>query len=84
MTKPTIHMNGTHPRDLYDAYFEAAHALRTALEKVAASGPNGRDYYPQEPGAIHIAQDEQEARLAKLREVLSEIEELLTHVATHV
>ncbi len=71
---PTIHMNGTSREALLDAILEAVHALHKAGRKLAATSPNGRDYYPQGNAATSMAMDQHEARMNKLREVISELE----------
>lgn len=84
MMLPTIHLNGTHPRDLLADLMDAMAAVRTALHTVTKAGPNGRDYYPQGSGAIHIAMEEHEQRLAHLRTVLTDLEAAAAHVSHHV
>ena len=84
MMLPTIHRNGTHPRDLLEGLMQANAALQDAIRAVAASGPNGRDYYPQSPGAIHAAIAEHESRLQRLQAVRDELNTIAEHVADHV
>jgi hypothetical protein len=71
---PTIHLNGTSRESLVEALCEAHRALHEAGRKLAATVPNGRDYYPQPDGAINKALDQHYARMAKLQEVIHEIE----------
>lgn len=71
---PTIHLNGTSREALLEGYCEAVHALHEAGRKLAAAAPNGRDYYPQAAGAINVAMDQHEARMTKLREIITELE----------
>jgi hypothetical protein len=82
--RPTIHLNGTHPKDLYEGYAEAVDALRVAEKKVQEAAPNGRDYYPQLSGAFLRTQDQHVARLRKLAEVRKELEVILESVADHL
>jgi len=54
---PTIHSNGTHPRELYGqavTVMSAVDKLRLALWY---AWPNGRDYYPQGPDALLEARE---------------------------
>jgi hypothetical protein len=74
MMLPTVHLNGTSKEALLDGYCDALTALHGAVSKVQAAGPNGRDYYPQGDKAIQTAMAEHEARLTKLREIITEIE----------
>jgi hypothetical protein len=73
-------MNGTSAGDLLEGYCEASQAIRDAIEKINKTSPNGRDYYPV-PGSITPAMEEHCARLAKLREVLAEIDALAVAVS---
>jgi hypothetical protein len=74
MILPTIHLNGTSRESLLEGYQEAIDALVEAGRKVAAAGPNGRDYYVQGNKAFPQAMDEHEARLTKIRKVILELE----------
>lgn len=76
MMVPTIHLNGTRKDDLIEALHNAILAVNTAIERVAETAPNGRDYYPQGPAAITAAQNEHVARLRRLGDVGTELEEL--------
>jgi hypothetical protein len=80
MMKPTVHLNGTHRRDLYDLYSDAIHAVQLAVAKVQAGGPNGRDYYPQGPTAIETALEEHRSRLVRLQAVQAELEAIIEHI----
>jgi hypothetical protein len=83
MTLPTIHRNGTAPRDLLDGLCDAGRAINDAIKAVCEAGPNGRDYYPQGQAAMSAAQSEHESRLERLRSVLTEIQQLAEHVSDH-
>lgn len=78
LSVPTIHLNGTSKESLVRDLCAAHHALTEAGRKLAATCPNGRDYYVQDnpEAAIHKAMREHEARMAKLREVAHEIEQI--------
>ena len=52
---PTIHMNGTSRDVLIDQAVDGLNALDAALVVLRATGPNGRDFYPQGPEAIVAA-----------------------------
>lgn len=73
---PTVHLNGTSREALVNGYVEALHAVRLATDAVAATYPNGRDYYLQGNGAINKAMDQHAARLEALKQVYAELEEL--------
>jgi hypothetical protein len=76
MRTPTIHLNGTSLRSLLDGYLEAIRSLRAAQEALAATCPNGRDYYPQGEAAIGEAMEEHRIRAAMLAKVAAELEEI--------
>jgi hypothetical protein len=73
MMVPTIHRNGTSKESLLEGYIAAGYAVQTALAALCETAPNGRDYYPQEIGALTKATMEHNARESHLRAVLSEL-----------
>lgn len=73
VTAPTIHHNGTSKRDLLEGYVNADAAIRKAMEAMAKTCPNGRDYYPQGPHAMGQAQREHEARMEALRDIAKQM-----------
>jgi hypothetical protein len=81
MMLPTIHMNGTSAAALLEGYCDAISAVHAALETLARAAPNGRDYYPQGPGACALADGEHDARKRALIGVLNELQTLAEHVA---
>jgi len=81
MKHPTIHLNGTHPQDLYEQLSRAIQAIREAESKLTEAYPNGRDYYVQGAGAITEAVVEHRARLLKLASVREELEQLIEPIA---
>ncbi len=84
MMFPTVHMNGTSARDLLEDVCKASSALQTALERMQAAAPNGRDYYPQGGTAFFAAQDEHYVRLQKVQGVRAELEQLAEYLADRV
>lgn len=81
MILPTIHLNGTDAESLFEQTCEVAGKLRAALVALDEAAPNARDYYPQGDRAFAQARTEHQARAAKLREVLQELEAIAEHVA---
>lgn len=81
MTKPTIHTNGTHPKDLLEENMKAWRTVNEAVEAVSKAGPNARDYYVQGDTAFEKARKEHRARIGKLVEVADELMGLLEHLA---
>ena len=79
LTHPTIHDNGTPARHLADAYSNAADAVNKAVQVMAKSAPNGRDYYTQDEGAYEQAVREHDERRQKLCEVFAELQALMDH-----
>ena len=80
LTFPTIHLNGSAPAHLIEDYAEAHNAVRVAMEKVAGTGPNKRDYYTQDEGAWIKARQEHQARLERLRQVCEELQALAENI----
>ena len=80
MQMPTIHLNGTHPKDLYEANCEARDAIREAVRMLQRTAPNGRDYYPQGMEALDRATREHSARLERLYAVAREMDALCEYI----
>lgn len=81
MRAPMVHLNGTSQQALLDAYRDAARAVSRAIDALAATAPNGRDYYPLGDGALREALEEHRARLLKLTAVENEL--VAIHRAVH-
>ena len=77
---PTIHMNGTSAKDLFQGYRAAMDALQDAQEALGKIEFNARDYYPQGPDAWTKARDEMQARRQTLERIRKEIETIAIHV----
>lgn len=73
MMVPTIHLNGARCDDLFTALLNAREAIRKAVEAVAETAPNDRDYYPQGPEAARRAIAEHRSRLERLQAVHEEL-----------
>ena len=78
MILPTIHLNGTSPEVLFEAYSDMANALASAIQQMEALPFNARDYYPQEIGSSsptvwNQAVAEMRERIVSLRGVHAEI-----------
>lgn len=73
MTLPTIHLNGTSVEALMEANDAVYDALQSAMNKFAATSPNGRDYYPQGPEAYGKAVAEHEARTRAIYGIIREL-----------
>jgi hypothetical protein len=84
MQKPSIHLNGTHPKDLLHDYYIAHDMLRDAINYLSNTRPHGRDYYPQGENALYLAQEEHKIRMEKLQDVLAEVNELVTYCSSEV
>lgn len=76
-TAPTIHLNGTSGKDLWNEYHAVYEAIKTAIDKLCDATCNGRDFYPQGPAAFSQARSERDEALSKLREVKLYTEEVL-------
>ena len=76
ITIPTVHMNGTAYKDLFEPARAAMDAIRAADKALIEMTPNGRDYYPQGDSAFTNARQQHEQRRQALRNMLSELEDL--------
>jgi hypothetical protein len=80
MILPTIHLNGTHKDTLIEDYSKVGYALLIAETALIENGPNGRDYYPQGPVAFGQAALEHQKRVARLKDIRAEIEQIIYHI----
>jgi len=71
---PTVHLNGTDKQDLLNQLQEAIGSVEDAGKSLAKASPHLRDYYTQPKGEWNRAQDQHEARIVKLREIVKELE----------
>jgi hypothetical protein len=69
ITTPTIHINGTGYKDLWNGYEQAYDAVRAAQEAIRKIGFNARDYYVQSSAAYSKAREERIEQYKKLNEV---------------
>lgn len=73
ITAPTVHLNGTGYKDLWEGYEAAYDAVRAAQDALAKIEFNARDYYVQDADAFTKARDhryEQCKALANVEEYL--------------
>lgn len=80
LAKPTVHLNGTSRHDLQRGYELAMLKTCDAINAVSDAYPNGRDYYPQGPGAITKAMAEHQSRYERLCAVRDELIKLYKSV----
>ena len=81
---PTIHLNGTAAKDLYEDNRAAAAALREALKCLHRAAPNARDYYPQGQHAYAQAREQYAAQCQALQTVLAELNIIAAHLSDHI
>ena len=67
ITLPTIHLNGTGAKTIFDENLEAMHAICDALAVIEKMEFNARDYYPQGPEAYTAARAERNTHVEALR-----------------
>ena len=80
MRIPTVHLNGTDRKSLLEQNHQAARAVADAMEALGAAAPNARDYYIQGAGAFGEVAKEHRARVRKLTDVLSELNEIVEYL----
>jgi hypothetical protein len=80
LTLPTVHMNGTSFKMLFDGYDNAADKLREFTDTFGAIEFNARDYYVQNSEAYTKARDERSAICAKIREIKDYLDKHLEHL----
>lgn len=79
-TIPTVHLNGTGFTDLRDGYAAAYDAIDKAMDALAKAELNGRDFYPQGPGAYYQARKERDEAFDKLRDASIYVGEMLAGI----
>lgn len=77
---PTIHLNGTPRERLLAQLQEASQAVFQAIDKLAATSPNQRDYYSQPPEAWKAAVAQHSSRGQRLRSVMDELDEIANRI----
>lgn len=77
---PTVHLNGTSGKDLYEQLDGAVIVLEEGQRALAEAAPNGRDYYPQGDGASGRAINAHDFRCMGLNRMLAELKEMRDHV----
>lgn len=80
LTLPTVHMNGTGFKMLFEGYDQASDQLRHLTDAFGNIEFNARDYYVQGPDAYTQARDERQAIYAKLRDIKHYLEKHLIHL----
>jgi len=75
-TPPTVHMNGTSRESLLSGFRGAHSALLIARDALAATMPNGRDFYVQPAGSLSKAMQEHVDRLRAIDSLLRDMETL--------
>ena len=84
MIFPTIHLNGTGAPTLLAELDKAIDGIDAAYTAVASMTVHGRDYYPQGPQAIQVAQVEHRRRLRRLTEIKNELLEMYLKIEQEV
>ena len=79
-TIPTVHLNGTSFIDLRDGYAAAYDAIDKAIDALAKAELNGRDFYPQGPGAYYEARAERDDAFDRLCAVQTYVGEMLAGI----
>lgn len=80
MLLPTIHLNGTDPQTLHDAYSAAYEAVRAATTALDAIPVNARDYYPQGGRAATDAYREHSERIQQLVTLAENLHQIISHI----
>lgn len=81
LVAPRINMNGTSRGALRKQYEDAYRAVQKAMGVVSESAPHARDYQTYQTVDFYVAaRDQHRARISKLRDVLDELELILTDI----
>ena len=80
MILPTIHIGGTSQRDLVEAMCDAKNAMDEAIEKIAKTSPNQRDYI-WDNDAYKAAQKEHNDRIVIAKNLRDQLNNLATAIS---
>jgi len=80
LVAPTVHRDGTSLDALLEQLDTAIRAISAAYDALALAAPNGRDYYPQGPDAIHTAVRQHYQRANSLREAHTQLSAIYVHL----
>jgi len=69
ITPPTVHLNGTSAKDLWEGYEAAYDAVRAAQDALRKIEFNARDYYVQGNDAYSKARDHRTEQFIKLVDI---------------
>jgi hypothetical protein len=69
ITAPTVHLNGTSAKDLWEGYEAAYDAVRAAQDALRKIEFNARDYYVQGDEAYSKARDHRTEQFIKLVDI---------------
>ncbi len=75
MNIPTVHLNGTSRNSLVQQRIDLIDALENVEKAIALAWPHGRDYYPQGPDALFVAQRAWTKRMNVINTLREEITE---------
>ena len=77
---PTIHLNGSSPRDLLEQHMKILDGCRCLLAAMRAATPNGRDYYPQGEKAAIEARDAFNERYMAISRIYDDFEQVALEI----
>lgn len=81
MITPTVNLNGTSGKELFNLNLAVVEKLRDAIDALAKACPNGRDYQTMGQDAHRIAVREHHQRQERLDYVMSEMEAITETLA---
>jgi len=84
MQFPTVHLNGTDYKTLYNEYMNAYDRVDDALQALREVTVHGRDYYVQDGNAFEQARREHIERLEKLESVKRDLEKIIINLNDQV
>lgn len=71
---PLVHLNGTAKCDLIQPLREALVVLNEAVDALAKTAPNGRDYYPMGACVFRLAQQQHTERIERVKNIIAEVQ----------
>jgi hypothetical protein len=81
---PKVNLNGTRGKDLLDQVIDAGHGVSKAMDALDDAAPHGRDYLPQGQGEYPLAAKQHADRMARLKSVYDELQQVAMLIANQL
>ncbi len=77
---PVVHLNGSGKANLREQFDTAVSLLEQASSALRLARPHARDYYPDGDAAYYVANDQHQARINAVENILDEMVQIRNHI----